>query len=102
MPRLTAFVALLLLAAALWVRVETPARASTSLPCYGSITLPEGRTHASTTNPACKGAHEIVATVQGIGSPDGIGEVIATMTSTGKLSVHVSSAVGVEVAYIGF
>lgn len=101
MIRLLAFVALLVFAVAIGAHL-TPATATTTLPCYGSITLPQGSTHASTTNPACKGAHEIVATVQGIGSPEGVGEIIATMTPTGKLSVHVNSPVGVEIAYIGF
>jgi curli biogenesis system outer membrane secretion channel CsgG len=101
MTRLSALVALLLLAVAIGAHL-TSATATTTLPCYGSIILPQGSTHISTTNPACKGAHEIVATVQGIGSPEGVGEIIATMTPTGKLSVHVSSPVGVEVAYVGF
>ncbi len=101
MTRLTAFVALLVVAVAIGAHLA-PAAATPTLPCYGSIRVPQGTTHTSTINPACKGAHEIVATVQGIGNPEGVGEIIATMTPTGKLSVHVSSPVGVEIAYIGF
>jgi hypothetical protein len=99
MARLSSFVAALLLAAAIWVHVSTPAGASTSLPCYGTLQL--GGDHGSKIDPACKGAHSIVATLEGIrqGPEDLNWVTMAHIAPTGKLSVHVYAATNAFVAY---
>jgi hypothetical protein len=95
MTRLTALAAALLLAAAIWVRIETPAQASTSLPCYGRIQL--AGDHGSKVDPACKGAHSILATMQGIRDPNWV--TMAHIAPTGKLSVHANAPTNAIVAY---
>lgn len=92
--RLIALLTLLVLAGTFWVHA---AGASTSLPCYGRIVLESD--HGHVTNPACKGAHSVVATVQGVGN-ESVWVTVAHVAPTGVVSVHISGGVqGEQVAY---
>jgi hypothetical protein len=93
LARTGALVALVALAATFWVNA---AGASPSLPCRGTISFDSD--HGSVTNDACKGAHSVVATVQGT-RQELVWVTVAHVAPTGIVSVHTNQRESVMVAY---